>query len=54
MLLRECHSVHEILKRMEKDGLLKKINDPHRKNGVMVELTEKGFKTYQLLEKRKS
>ena len=54
MLLRESHSVHEILRRMEKDGLLKKINDPHRKNGVLVELTEKGFNAYHLLKKRKS
>lgn len=54
MLLRESHSVHEILHRMEKDCLLKKINDPYRKNGVLVELTEKGFKAYRVLEKRKS
>jgi DNA-binding MarR family transcriptional regulator len=54
MLLRECHSVHEILRRMEKDGLLKKINDPNRKNGVLVTLTEEGFKAHRLLEKRKS
>ena len=45
-LLRERHSVHELLMRMVRAGLLRKINDSNRKNGVKVEFTEKGLKAY--------
>ena len=53
-LLREKHSMHEIIRRMEKDGLLKKIDDPNRKNGVLVSLTDKGLKIYRLSIKRET
>lgn len=45
-LLRERHSVHELLMRMVRAGFLKKINDSNRKNGVKVEFTEMGLKIY--------
>lgn len=51
-MLRERHSVREILCRMEKDGLVKRINDPNRKNGVIVTLTRKGIETHQTSAKR--
>ncbi len=45
-LLRESHSVSEIISRMEKQGLLKKVRDLDRKNLVRIELTEKGSEAY--------
>jgi DNA-binding MarR family transcriptional regulator len=41
-LFLERHSVSQILTRMEKDGLVLKINDLERKNYVRTELTMKG------------
>jgi len=46
-LLREPNSISEIIDRMEKQGLLKKIKDLDRKNQVRIEVTEKGHKVYQ-------
>jgi MarR family multiple antibiotic resistance transcriptional regulator len=46
-LLREPHSISEIIDRMEKQGLLKKIKDMDRKNQVRIEVTEKGRKMYE-------
>jgi DNA-binding MarR family transcriptional regulator len=45
-LFREPHSISELIDRMEKQGLVKKIKDLHRKNQVRVELTEKGLRSY--------
>jgi len=45
-LLREPHSVSEILNRMEKAGLVRKIKDLDRKNLVRVKLTKKGREAY--------
>ena len=45
-LLREFHSVSSILSRMEKQGLVKKVNDLNRKNLVRVSLTDKGRQVY--------
>lgn len=45
-LFREPHSVSELLNRMEKQGLVKKVRDLERKNQVRVVLTEKGRETY--------
>ena len=45
-LLREPHSISEILNRMEKQGLVRKIRDLARKNMVRVVLTEKGLEAY--------
>ncbi len=46
-LLREPHSVSEIIDRMEKQGLLKRVKDMDRRNQVRIEVTEKGNKMYQ-------
>ena len=53
-LLRESHSVSEIINRMEKKGLLKKVRDLDRKNLVRIELTEKGSEAYNQAIKRDS
>jgi DNA-binding MarR family transcriptional regulator len=41
-LLRDAHSVSELLSRMEQENLIKKVNDLPRKNQVRVVLTKKG------------
>ena len=46
-LLRERHSVSEILSKMENDGLVKKIRDLDRRNRVRVVLTPKGLRLYE-------
>jgi len=46
-LLRRSHSVSGLLNRMEKDGLIKKTKDLHRKNLVRVTVTEKGKQAYK-------
>jgi len=53
-LLREFHSVSSILSRMEKQGLLKKVNDLDRKNLVRVCLTDKGRQVYHEAVKRET
>jgi DNA-binding MarR family transcriptional regulator len=45
-LLRERHTVSELLSKMEKDGLLRKVKDLDRKNLVRVVLTDKGREVY--------
>ena len=45
-LLRESHTVSELLSRMEKDGLVSKTKDLDRKNLVRVTITEKGREAY--------
>jgi DNA-binding MarR family transcriptional regulator len=52
-ILRERHSVHELLRRMEKARLLKKTNSTRRKNGIVFELTEKGREAHGHVSKRK-
>jgi DNA-binding MarR family transcriptional regulator len=51
-ILRQRHSAHELLRRMEKSGLLKETDDIHRKNGVVFELTDKGREAYNHVVKR--
>lgn len=51
-ILRERHSVHELLRRMEKQGLIKGIDDVRRKNGVSFELTRQGREAYRHVVKR--
>lgn len=46
-LLLEANSISEQLSRMQKDGLVRKVKDPVRRNRVLVALTEKGFKAYR-------
>ena len=51
-LLRERHSVHELLARMQRVGLLEKINNPDRKHGVKVVLTDRGRQAYRHVKRR--
>jgi len=51
-MLRQPHSSHELLRRMEKSGLLEETGDIHRKNGVVFELTDKGREAYNHVGKR--
>ena len=51
-ILRERHSAHELLRRMEKIGLIKGMGDPSRKNGITFELTKKGYEAYRSITKR--
>ena len=45
-LLLEPNSISEQLSRMQKDGLVRKTKDTGRKNRVLVQLTEKGYRAY--------
>ena len=54
LLLRETNSVSGLLNRMEKEGLLRKTEDPERKNLVRITVTEKGQKAYYASSKRES
>lgn len=53
-LFREPNSISEILDRMEKKGLVRKVTDLSRKNVVRVELTEKGREACNHSDKRAS
>ncbi len=53
-LVREFHSVSSILSRMEKKGLVKKVNDLERKNLVRIYITDKGKQVYHEARKRES
>lgn len=46
-LFREPHTVSGLLHRMEKRGLVRKVNDLERKNLIRVEITEKGEEAYR-------
>jgi DNA-binding MarR family transcriptional regulator len=48
-LLRERHSVHMLLNRMEQQGLLYKTRDSNNKRLVTVSLTERGRQLYNQL-----
>lgn len=50
----ERHSASELLVKMEKHGLIKRVRDLERKNLIRAELTEKGYETYRNAIKRKS
>ena len=45
-VFRKAHSISELLSRIEKAGLVRKVKDLDRKNQVRVVLTEKGRETY--------
>ena len=51
---RKSHTVSEILTRMEKQELLRKVKDMERKNQVRVELTAKGREVFSQSLKRES
>jgi DNA-binding MarR family transcriptional regulator len=53
-VFRKPNTVWEIIKRMEKDGLVTTRKDTERKNLVRVSLTKKGEELYRLASKRKS
>lgn len=53
-ILREPHSVSRLVAAMEKAGLVRKVNDRHRKNLVRIEITEKGDQAYEQSRKRES
>ena len=46
-LFRQPHTVSGLLNRMEKQGLVRKVNDLERKNMIRIVLTEKGEQVYQ-------
>ncbi len=41
-LLRKPHTMSALLTRMEKEGLIRKVNNLHRKNLIRIEATERG------------
>ncbi len=41
-VFREPHTISDFLKRMERDGLIRRVKDLKRKNMIRVEITEKG------------
>ena len=51
-LFREPHSISELLSRMERDGLVRRVKDLCRKNLVRIVLTEKGLEVYYKSTKR--
>ena len=53
-LFRKSHSVSELLSRMEKQGLVKRVKDLDKRNLVRVTLTEKGREAYNQSTKRES
>lgn len=53
-ILRRPHSVSGLLDRMEKDGLIKKTKNLHKKNLVRVTITPKGRKGLEIAAKRKT
>ncbi len=46
-LFREPHSISELVDRMEKNGLVRRVSDLDKKNLVRVELTDKGRDIYE-------
>ena len=53
-VFREPHSISEFLKRMEKDGLIRRVKDLDRKNMIRVTITEKGRKAVHNTRKLES
>ena len=53
-LFLEHHSVSEMLSRMEKKGLIKRVKDQERKNLIRLEVTEKGYEAYRMSTVRES
>ena len=50
----ERHSVSQLLTRMEKDNVVRRVKDLERKNYVRVELTDKGLEAYRKASKNRS
>jgi DNA-binding MarR family transcriptional regulator len=53
-LFLERHSVSQLLTRMEKDGLIRRVKDLERRNYVRIELTAKGRDALQRSNKQRS
>ena len=53
-VFREPHSVSDFLKRMERDGLIKRIKDLARKNMIRIEITDKGRESVHNAKKAES
>jgi len=53
-VLREPHTISELLSRMEKKGLVRKVKDLDRRNLVRVMLTDKGHEAYYQSAERES
>ncbi|MEE9400163.1 MAG: winged helix DNA-binding protein [Dehalococcoidales bacterium] len=53
-LILEPHTISELLKRMEKDGLITKVKGSSKKRSVKIALTEKGRQAYHQSLKRES
>jgi DNA-binding MarR family transcriptional regulator len=51
-LFKRPHGISTLINRMERKGLVRKVNDLDRKNLVRVELTEKGQQAYNHASKR--
>jgi len=50
-VFREQHSISDFLKRMERDGLIRRVKDLDRKNMIRVTITEKGRKAVHDIKK---
>ncbi len=53
-VFREAHTISELLSRMERDGLVRRVKDLDKKNMVRIELTEKGRKAHSQTMKQDS
>jgi len=53
-VFREQHSISDFLKRMERDGLIRRIKDLDRKNMIRVTITEKGREAVRHTRKMES
>ena len=51
-LFLEANSVSEQLRRMEADGLIKKVKDLDRKNLIRIEVTQQGYELYRTSRER--
>ena len=50
-VFRKPHSISNLLKRMEREGFIKRIKDLDRKNMIRIEVTEKGRKATHLAKR---
>ena len=53
-VFREPHSISDFLKRMERDGLIRRVKDLDRKNLISVKITEKGREAVHNAKKMES
>jgi DNA-binding MarR family transcriptional regulator len=52
---REPHSISQIIGRMEKSGLVRRVPDPRRNNKrIIIEVTDKGDQVYRIAQQRGS